>query len=126
MTTMTLQYKAQTSKAGYRRVNDALLLMGHLQNTLIRHRQAATSTHRHRFNRSLQAKHITDLHRNDSEFHPYARRLLEGTATRVNKSFSAFFKNPDIGRPATKSPYHNQTLEISHPSSPHIKMKEQK
>ena len=126
MTTMTLQYKAQTSRAGYQRVNEALLLMGHLQNTLIRHRQSATSTHRHRFNRSRQAKHITDLHRHDPEFHPYARRLLEGTATRVNQSFSAFFKNPDIGRPTTKSPYHNQTLEISHPASPHIKLKEQK
>ena len=117
----TLQYRAQTSEAGYRRTDDVLLLMGHLQNALIQHRNHATGVHRRRWNRKLQGKHLTDLHRNDAEFKTCARRLLEGTARRVNKAFDKFFNAPDVGKPPTKSPHQNDTLEISEPSVQHLK-----
>ena len=118
----TLQYRGYTSPAGKRRIDDVLLLMGHLQNALIQHRYAANSTHRRRWSLNLQNAHLTDLHRNNAEYNSCARRLLEGTARRVNKSFSNFFNDPqNVGRPQTKSPYQNHTLEISEPASQHLK-----
>ena len=116
-----LQYRAQTSPAGYHRIDDVLLLMGHLQNALIRHRDYASSTHRRRWNSKLQNAHLTDLHRHHAEYKTCARRLLEETARRVNKAFDTFFNDPDTGRPTTKSPYQNHTLEISEPSVKHLK-----
>ena len=119
--TTTLQYKATTSKAGYRRIQDALLQLGHLRNALIRHRNAARGSHRHAFTFKLQNAHLTDLHRNDPDFNAYARRLLESVAKEVNKSYSTYFKRPEVGRPQTASPYHNRTLEISEPANKHLK-----
>ena len=74
--TTTLQYRATTSKAGYRRIEDALLQMGHLRNALIQHRESARSSHRHAFSFKLQNAHLTDLHRHDPVFNSYARKLL--------------------------------------------------
>ena len=116
-----LQYRAQTSHAGYRRIDDVLLLMGHLQNALIRHRNCATSSHRRHWNHKLQNAHLTNLHRHQPEFNTCARRLLEGTTRRVNKAFDQFFNDPDAGKPTTKSPYRNDTLEISEPRVQHLK-----
>ena len=39
--TTTLRYKAVTSKAGYRRLEDCMLLMGRFYNTVIQHRENA-------------------------------------------------------------------------------------
>ena len=72
--TTTLQYRATTSEAGYRHLEQALLQMGHLRNALIRHRDAARSSHRHAFGFKLQNAHLTDLHRNDPDFNSYARK----------------------------------------------------
>ena len=102
--TTTLQYRATTSEAGYRRIKDALLQLGHLRNALIRHRESARGSHRHAFTLSLQNAHITDLHRNDPDFNSYARRLLASVAQNVNKSYRTYFKHPDVGRPRTASP----------------------
>ena len=119
--TTTLQYRATTSKAGYSRIQDALLQMGHLRNALIRHRDSARGSHRHAFSFKLQNAHLTDLHRHDPDFNTYARRLLESVAREVNKSYSTYFKHPDVGRPRTASPYRNRTLEISEPTVKHLK-----
>ena len=51
----------------------------------------------------------------------YSRRLLESVAKGVNKSYSTYFKRPEVGRPQTASPYHNRTLEISEPANKHLK-----
>ena len=118
----TLQYRGYVSEAGLQRIDDVLLLMGHLQNALIRHRYAATSSHRRSWNLKLQNAQLTDLHRQQPEYHACARRLLEATARRVNKSFSDFFNdNNHFGKPETKSPFRNRTLEISEPSVHHLK-----
>ena len=117
----TLQYRATTSEAGYRHLEQALLQMGHLRNALIRHRNAARGSHRHAFTFKLQNAHLTDLHRHDPQFNPYSRRLLESVAKEVNKSYSTYFKRPEVGRPQTASPYHNRTLEISEPANKHLK-----
>ena len=116
-----LQYAATTSEAGYRRLEAGMLQMGHLRNALIRHRNAARSSHRHAFTFKLQNAHLTDLHRNDPDFNAYSRRLLESVAREVNKSYSTYFKHPDVGWPRTASPYHNRTLEISEPGTRHLK-----
>ena len=117
----TLQYQATTSEAGYRHLEQALLQMGHLHNALIRHRNAARGSHRHAFTFKLQNAHLTDLHRHDPQFNPYSRRLLESVAKAVNKSYSTYFKRPEVGRPQTASPYRNRTLEISEPANKHLK-----
>ena len=118
-----LQYRATTSTGGYRRLETALALMGNLRNALIRHRNAARGSHRHAFTFKLQNSHLTDLHRNDPDFNSYARRLLESVAREVNKSYSTYFKHPEVGRPETASPYRNRTLEISEPAVEHVKVK---
>ena len=116
-----LQYAATTSEAGYRRLEAAVAIMGNLRNALIRHRNAARGSHQHAFTFKLQNAHLTDLHRNDPDFNCYARRLLESVAKGVNKSYSTYFKRPEVGRPQTASPYHNRTLEISEPGNKHLK-----
>ena len=116
-----LQYTATTSEASYRRLEAAMLQMGHLRNALIRHRNSARGSHRFAFNFKLQNAHLTDLHRHDPEFNPYARRLLESVAKEVNKSYRTYFNNTDTGRPQTASPYRNHTLEISKPANQHLK-----
>ena len=100
-----------------------MLQMGHLRNALIRHRNAARSSHRHAFTFKLQNAHLTDLHRHDPKFNPYSRRLLESVAKGVNKSYSTYFKHPDVGWPRTASPYKTRTLEISEPATQHLKAK---
>ena len=119
--TIPLQYAATTSAAGFRRLEAGMLQMGHLRNALIRHRNAARGSHRHAFTFKLQNTHLTDLHRNDPDFNSYSRRLLESVAREVNKSYSTYFKHPDVGWPRTASPYKNRTLEISEPSTQHLK-----
>ena len=119
----TLQYSATTSRAGYRQLEAAMLHMGHLQNALIRHRNAAHGSHRHAFNLNLQNSHLTDLHRHDPAFNRYARRLLEGATRQVNKSYRTYFKHADVGRPKTASPYQNRTVEISEPAVQHLRFR---
>ena len=97
------QYAATTSEAGYRRLEAGMLQMGHLRNALIRHRNAARGSHRHAFTFKLQNAHLNDLHRHDPQFNPYSHRLLESVAKAVNKSYSTYFKHPDVGRPRTAS-----------------------
>ncbi len=122
MRPIPLQYSATTSPAGYRRLEAAMLQMGHLRNALIRHRNSARGSHRFAFNFKLQNAHLTDLHRHDPQFNPYSRRLLESVAKEVNKSYSTYFKRPEVGRPQTASPYRNRTIEISEPANQHIKI----
>ena len=119
----TPQYRATTSKAGYRQLEQAMLQMGHLRNALIRHRNTARGSHRHAFNLSLQNTHLTDLHRHDPAFKKYARRRLESVAREVNKCYRTYFKHSDVGRPNTASPYKTRTLDISEPSVEHVKVK---
>ena len=119
----TLQYRATTSRAGYRQLEQAMLQMGRLRNALIQHRDAARGSHRRAFNLSLQNAHLTDLHRHDPAFNAYARRLLESVTREVNKSYRTYFKHPDVGRPTSASPHRNRTLEISEPSVQHLKVK---
>ena len=49
----TLKYKATCSKAGYRRIDQALLFLGSAYNALLLHRKAATDSHKGRFSLSL-------------------------------------------------------------------------
>ena len=118
----TLQYRATTSEAGYRHLEQALLQMGHLRNALIRHRDtlpiAHTDTPSPSSSRTPTSPTYTVTTQNST---PYSRRLLESVAREVNKSYSTYFKRPEVGRPQTASPYHNRTLEISEPANKHLK-----
>ena len=122
MTTLTFQYPAHTTKGGYLRLDQAMLDMGVLYNALVKHRQSSTSSHRRRFSLSIQNAHLTDLHRHDPTYNPYARRILEGTTRRLNKAYRTAFKYPEVGFPTTHSPHRNNTIEISEPSVDHLKI----
>ena len=124
MQTVSLKYKASTSRDGYRRIDQPMLDMGRLYNALIVHRQSATSSHRRGFSLKLQTAHITDLHRNEATYNQYARRLLESVAKRVNTSFVEYFKRTERGKPRTGSPHRFNTLEISEPRVAHLKTSE--
>ena len=56
-----LQYAATTSEAGYRRLEAAMLQMGHLRKALIRHRNAERGSHRLAFTFKLQNAHHTNV-----------------------------------------------------------------
>ena len=58
---VTLRYRARTTPAGYRRLEQALLDMGRLYNAIVTQRNAATSTHRHRYSRRQTGRDITEL-----------------------------------------------------------------
>ena len=125
MQTVTLKYKATTSRSGYRQLEQAMLDMGWLYNALIRHRESARSSHRRSWSLKLQSAHITDLHRHDPAYNRYARRLLDRVAKRVNTAYSEFFKNPhERSKPNTISPYRFNTLELSEPANLHLKTSE--
>ena len=118
----TLRYKATTSRSGCRQIDHCLLKMGHLYNAVITHRQSATGAHRRRWSMKLQNAHLTDLHRNNPEYRPYARRLLKSAVKRANLAYSQFFQQSHPGRPRTKSPHRFNTLEISEPRVSHLKV----
>ena len=88
MTLKTLKYTAHTTRAGYRQLDETLLLFGLLYNALITHRRSRSSTHRHVKYLNIQNSHITDLHRDDPTYSGFARRLLASTAKRVNTAFA--------------------------------------
>ena len=113
-----LQYAATTSEAGYRRLEAGMLQMGHLRNALIRHRNAARSSHRHAFTFKLQNAHLTDLHRNDPNFNSYARKLLESVAREVNKSYSTYFKHPDPEQQTDTKPPVDQSTQTRKSAEP--------
>ena len=126
MQTVTLKYKATTSRNGYRRLEQAILDMGWLYNALIRHRESARGSHRRRWSLKLQNAHLTDLHRHDPSYNRYARRLLESVAKRANTAYSEFFKNPqERSKPRTTSPYRFNTLELTEPGVAHLKLSEE-
>ena len=122
MPATSLQYKLTTTRMGYRRLDQALFDMGHLQNALIRHRRAATGCHKGRFSLKLQNAALTDLHRNDPAYNKYARRLLASVAKRVNLAYAKAFREPMAGFPQTTSPYRFSTLEVSEPDVSHLKI----
>ena len=117
----TLQYRVSTSKAGYRRIDHALIHMGLLANALVQHRKSACSSHRGKFSLKLQNASMTDLHRNLPEFNPYARKILEGTGRRVNKAFRNAYQR-GVPRPSGWNPHRNDTLEISEPGRKHLRV----
>ena len=122
MTLKTLKYTAHTTKEGYQQLDETLLQFGILYNALITHRRSRSSTHRHVKYLNIQNSHITDLHRNDPTYSGFARRLLVSTAKRVNTAFARPHLVPGAGYPDTKAPHRFNTLEVSEPSTEHLKI----
>ena len=112
----TLKYKVSCSKAGYRRIDQALLFLGSAYNALLLHRKAATGSHQGRFSLFLQNRAITHFRAEDAEAASYSRRLLVETAKQANLAWNARFKT--AGRPPdTKNPHWHNTLSISEPGT---------
>ena len=112
----TLKYKVYCSKAGYRRINQALLFLGNAYNAFLLHRKAATGSHKGRFSLSLQNRAITELRAEDPEAASYSRRLLDRTAMQANQAWNARFKVAD-SPPDTKNPHLHNNLAISEPAN---------
>ena len=126
---VTLQYRAHTTPAGYRRLEQALLDMGHLYNAIITQRNSATSTHRHRYSRRQTGQDLTGLHQHQP-YSTYAHRMLTDVERQVNDAFMAYYDSkkddysgPERSRPATKDPYRRRTISINEPSTNHLALK---
>ena len=121
MQQVTLQYKVQTSKAGYRRIDQALLDMGHLYNALILHRKAATGRHKGRISLQLQNRALTQLRADDPIWETYSRRIMAETAKQANLAWNASRKAG--ARPLrAKNPHEHNILTLSEPSEQHLKV----
>lgn len=121
--TATLQYRGYTSRDGYAAIADAMPIFGELQNALVTQRRYMAGDHRHgRVKLRHQNASITDLHRHDALFNPFARRLLESVAKRINNAWGRAYSDPNAGYPDTDSPYDFRTLEISEPARSHLKL----
>ena len=124
MQTATLKYKAATTSAGYRQLEQAMLHMGLLYNAAIRHREAATGWHRRGFSLKLQTAHLTELRAKDPVYAAYSRRLEDTVLKRVNTAYAEFFKRPQRVRPRTSSPHRFNTLEVCEPRVNHLTLPE--
>ena len=135
MTTITLQYAAHTTKAGYASLDQALLTAAFLYNTIIQQRNYASSTHRRQYDRRLTGRDITEVSKNEPQFQGLTPKLLESVEREVHRAFSAYFDYlakrkqgipaPKRGRPKKKDPYRHRTLSISEPANQHLKLSNQ-
>ncbi len=133
MTTITLQYAAHTTKAGYASLDQTLLTAAFLYNTIIQQRNYASSTHRHRYNRRLTGRDITELANSEPEFQGLTPKLLESVERDVHRAFSAHFDYlakrkqgipaPKRGRPKKKNPHWHRTLTVSEPAVKHLSLR---
>ena len=121
---VTLRYRAQTTAAGYRRLEQALLDMGLLYNAVVAQRGAATSTHRRR----QTGRDITELQQHQP-YCGYTHRLLTEVERQVNDAFGAYYDSrkddldgPKRSRPRTKDPHRNRTVTISEPATNHLEV----
>ena len=126
---VTLKYRARTTPAGYRRLEQALLDMGQLYNAIVAQRNAATSTHRHRYSRRQTGRDITEL-RQDEPYCGYARRLLTEVERQVYGAFGAYYDSRSEGagkaqrsKPRTKDPHRNRTVTIAEPTTNHLEIR---
>ncbi|MYC36030.1 MAG: transposase [Chloroflexi bacterium] len=116
----TLQYRVHTSKAGHRRLEQALLDMGELYNALLLHRKAARGSHRGQFSLSAQTKAITQLRREESRYAGYAYRLLDRVVKQANLAWNAASRSG--ARPQAKSLDSRDSLEVSAPGKNHLRL----
>lgn len=135
MTTITLQYAAHTTKAGYASLDQTLLTAAFLYNTIIQQRNYASSTHRRQYDRRQTSRDITQVSRNEPQFQGLTPKLLESVERDVHRAFSAHYDYlskrkqgilvPKRGRPKKKAPYRHRTLSISEPVNQHLKLSNQ-
>ena len=133
MTTITIQYAAHTTKAGYASLDETLLRTGYLYNLIIQQRNYASSTHRRQYDRRLTGRDITELANSEPEFQGLAQRLLTSVEQDVHRAFSAYFDYlskrkqgipaPKRGRPKKKNPYRHRTLTVSEPAVNHLSLR---
>lgn len=130
MTTLTLQYAAHTTKAGYASLQKTLLTTGYLYNLIVQQRNYASSTHRRQYDRRLTGRDITELANSEPEFQGLAQKLLTSVEQDVHRGFSAYLDYlskrkqgipaPKRGRPKKKNPHHRRTLTVSEPARQHL------
>ena len=121
---ISLQYQVRTSKHGHREVERLLLLLGELQNAVIRHRRLLGKAGvPNKEILRLQNADITELRQHDPAFASISRKLSESVVKRVNDAYHRAFTVPSAGFPETDSPYQFRTLEISEPSVHHVQFR---
>ena len=131
MAKVTLQYPAHTSKTGYASLQKACQSTAFLYNLIIKQRNYASSTHRHRYNRRITGHDITELSNSEPEFQRFGHKLLTNVEQQVHRAFNAYFdylskRKQDIpatkrGRPKTKDPtpaIHSPFLNRKYTTSP--------
>ena len=133
MNTITLQYAAHTTKAGYASLEKTLLSAGYLYNLIIQQRNYASSTHRRQYDRRLTGRDITELANSEPEFQGLSTRLLESVEKDVHRAFIAHYDYlakrkqgipaPKRGRPKKRNPHWRRTLTVSEPAVKHLSLR---
>ena len=92
---ISLQYQVRTSKHGHREVERLLLLLGELQNAVIRHRRLLGKDGvPNKEILRLQNADITELRQHDPAFASISRKLSESVVKRVNDAYHRAFTVP--------------------------------
>ena len=117
----TLQYWANASRAGHRRLEKVFLDSGHLYNNVIKEFHKGSKEEEPFFTPKKQNAYITSIRELEPHWTSCDRRLMHQTAQRARRPF---FDAQKAGKnPAqTKDPYRFQTLQISEPSVKHLKI----
>ena len=133
MTTITLQYPAHTTRAGYASLRETLLTTASLHNLIVQQRNYASSSHRYRYDRRFTGRNIAELANSEPQFQGLSLRLLESVEKEVHRAFSAHFAYlrkrrqgipaPKRGRPKTKDPHRHRTLTVSEPAVQHLSLR---
>ena len=93
-----LQFRAYTTREGYRRLDEMLGLHQTLYNAALQNRRDAWRMRRRNISYYDQCKELTGLRRDDPEWTAQHRRLATGTLRRVDLAFQSFFRRVRAGQ----------------------------
>ena len=110
-----LQFRAYTTREGYRRLDELLAMHQTLYNAALQNRRDAWKMRRENITYFSQSRELTGLRRDDPEWAAQHRRLATGTLRRVDLAFQSFFRRVRAGQapgfPRFKPRQRFQTLE---------------
>ena len=110
-----LQFRAYTTRAGYRQLDEALRMHNTLYNAALQNRRDAWKMRRENISYNAQSKELTGLRQDFPEWSAQHRRLATGTLRRVDLAFQSFFRRVRQGQtpgfPRFKPQQRFRTLE---------------
>ena len=94
----TLQFRAYTTKEGYRQLDEVLRMHQTLYNAALQNRRDAWKMRRESISYFAQSKELTAIRQEWPEWSAQHRRLATGTLRRADLAFKAFFQRVQLGQ----------------------------